>query len=86
MCRSRARPAISRVAMANRASTRMTMVMAVTTAAVVRAERLSVLGLTWRPKWQATTEMSRPKTQPLARPIHRLARGTALGSWSRKKP
>ena len=44
-----------RVAIANTASTRITTVIELTTEAVVLADRLSVLGRTRSPKWQATS-------------------------------
>ena len=71
--------------MANTASTRITTVIEVTTEAVVLADRLSVLGLTRRPKWQATSAISSPKTAPLARPISRFTAGTARGSALRRR-
>src|SRR5574343_1952215 len=73
-----------RVKMAKIASIRITVVIAVTTALVVLADRLSVFGLTCRPKWQATTAMTKPNTTPLLKPMTRLATGTARGRLSRK--
>ena len=60
---------IERVAMAKIASTRMTRVMEVTTEAVVFLDRLSVLGCTRRPKWQAMSAIRKPNTAPLASPM-----------------
>lgn len=60
---------IDLVAIASTASARMTMVMAVTTDAVVFADRLSVLGLTLRPKWQAMSAISKPNKAPLKKPM-----------------
>ena len=68
-----------RVMIANSASTMMTTVIAVTTAEVVRADRLSVFGRTLSPKWQAIRAIRRPKKKPLPIPIQTLATGTARG-------
>ena len=65
---------------ANSASTRITTVMDVTTDAVVPCPRLSVLGFTRRPKWQATSAINSPNTTDLDVASHKLATCTAPGS------
>ena len=75
-----------RVAMAKKASRIMTTVIADTTEAVVFEDRLSVLGRTRSPKWQATRAMNMPNTAPLASPIQRLAAGTTRGNVWKKNP
>ena len=60
---------VPRNSTANNASIRITTVMEVTTEDVVRRPRLSVLGCTRMPKWQATSAIRLPKTTPLPRPI-----------------
>ena len=68
------------------ASTMITNVIAVTTDVVVRADRLSVLGRTFSPKWQAIKAINAPNTNPLPIPIHRLDSGTTRGNASMKNP
>ncbi len=58
----------------------MTMVMALTTEAVVPWPRLCVLGSTRRPQWQPMRAMNTPNTTDLALASHRLATSTAEGS------
>ncbi len=57
----------------------MTMVMDVTTEAVVPSPRLWVLGLTRRPQWQPIRAMSTPNTTDLATASPRLPTFTAAG-------
>src|SRR5690606_21072069 len=60
--------------MAQTASARMTAVIATTTEAVVPRPRLSVLGSTRKPKWQAMSAISTPNKTPLPSPIQKLPR------------
>ena len=57
----------------------ITAVIDVTTELVVPMPRLSVLGSTRRPKWQATSAISAPNTMPLPIASQRLTVGTAAG-------
>ena len=51
---------------------------------VVLADRLSVFGRTFSPKWQAINAISMPKKKPLPMPIQTLASGTTRGNTSTK--
>src|SRR3990172_5926357 len=64
---------------AKMASAMITAVIEVTTELVVPMPRLSVLGCTRRPKWQAMRAMSAPNTTPLPIASQRLTVGTAPG-------
>mmetsp|Transcript_37520 Transcript_37520/g.87496 ORF Transcript_37520/g.87496 Transcript_37520/m.87496 type:complete len:205 (+) Transcript_37520:1336-1950(+) len=68
---------------AKMASTTMTSVIAVTTDCVTPWPRLSVLGLTRSPKWQASSAISPPNSTDLLQPSQRLAGCTTRGSMSR---
>src|SRR3989338_838693 len=72
------------VTMANTASTSITVVIAATTEEVVLEERLSVLGLTRSPKWQAIRVTNTPKVNPLNTANVRFTGTTTWGKRSRK--
>src|SRR6185369_14725407 len=65
---------------ANSASTRITLVIEVTTEAVVPTPRLWVLGWTRRPKWQPTSAIRMPNTTDLLLARISVFRCTAPGS------
>src|ERR1035437_3498264 len=64
-CRAAAHTPISRVKIANNASSKITLVTAVTTELVVLRLKLSVLGLMRKPKWHAIRVTTKPNSKPL---------------------
>jgi len=66
------------------ASTMITMVIELTTEAVVPAPRLCVLGCTRRPQWQPISAIHTPNTMALVLASHRLLTSTALGRACQK--